>query len=130
MEEEIIDIINDRLDEGQRLNALADEFRCGRDTRELLPLFLSENAEVVSIAAWICGELPVKRYKSAEFVSVLRDLTEHADASVRFHALGAVYPFLGAGDAATRTLLAKLLNDENAGVRMSAHAAAARLGMG
>jgi pyridoxal/pyridoxine/pyridoxamine kinase len=34
------------------------------------------------------------------------------------------HPFLGAGDATTRALLAKLLEDKNRGARMSAEAAA------
>ena len=127
MEEEIIEIINDEADKGERLNLLVDEFRRGRDVSELLPLLRSENVEVVSIVAWIFSELPEELYSAEEFVSALRDLTEHADAMVRFHALSAAFPFLNAGDAATRTLLARLMEDENAGVRKIAEAAAARL---
>ena len=127
MEDEITQIINDEVDEGERLNALVDEFRRGRDVGELLPLLRSENAEVVSIVAWILSELPEDLYDDEEFVSALRDITEHADAMVRFHALSAVFPFLRVRDAVTRTLLARLMEDENAGVRRIAEAAAARL---
>ncbi len=127
MEEEITEIINDETDEGERLNFLVDEFRRGRDVCELLPLLRSENAEVVEIVAWILSELPEELYGAEEFVSALRDLTEHAEATVRFHALTAIFPFLKGGDAITRTLLAKLMEDQNSGVRKVARAAAARL---
>ena len=129
MVQEIIDIINDKTDNGERINAIADEFRRGRDTRELLHLLRSENAEVVTLAAWILGELPEKLYSSQDFVSALHALTAHADAMVRFHAFGALYPFLDAGDPATRALLARLSQDENVGVRACAEAATARLGI-
>ena len=129
MEEEILEIISDDEDEGERLNVLVDGFRRGRDVRQVLPLLRSENAEVVAIGAWIFSELPESRYSADEIVSALRGLTTHADAMVRFHALSAVYPFLDPQMPSTRTMLSKLAADENEGVRMVAQAAVARLGM-
>ncbi len=129
MLEEIIASMLDKTDNGERISAIADEFRSGRDTRELLPLLRSENAEVVYVAAWILGELAEKLYSSQDFISALHDLTAHADAHVRSQAFGALYPFLDAGDPATRALLARLSQDENAGMRQRAAAATARLGI-
>lgn len=127
MEDEILELVRDIADEGERLNALVDEFRHGRDVRELVPLLVSNNAEVVSIAAWILSELPEKLYSGEEIVLRLRRLTEHAEPMVRFHALSAVFPFLDLADRATETLLARLVADENDGVRKIAEAAVARL---
>lgn len=129
MLEEIIASMLDKTDNGERISAIADEFRSGRDTRELLPLLRSENAEVVYVATWILSEIPEKFYSSQDFVSALQDLTAHADAMVRWQAFGALYPFFDAGDPATRALLARLSQDENAGMRQRAEAATARLGI-
>jgi len=127
MEDEILEIVSDSADEGERLNALVDEFRRGRDVEELVPLLASENAELVSIAAWIFSELPEELYSAKEIVSQLRRLTAHVEPMVRFHALSAVYPFLNLAEPATQALMTKLVEDENDGVRKIAEAAVARL---
>lgn len=127
IEDEILNIVSDTEDGGERLNALVDEFRDGRDARELVPILGSENAELVSIAAWIFSELPKDLYGAEEIVSRLRGLTAHAEPLVRFHAFSALYPFLNLADPATRALLTKLVKDENEGVRKIAEAAVARL---
>jgi HEAT repeat protein len=127
IEDEIREIVSDRADEGERLNALVDEFRRGRDVRELVPLLASEDAELVSITAWIFSELPEELYRAEDIVSRLRGLTAHVEPMVRFYALSAVYPFLNLTEPATQALLTKLVQDENDGVRMMAEAAVARL---
>lgn len=129
MLEEIIASVLDKTDNAERISAIADEFRRGRDTRELLPLLRSENAEVVYVATWILSEIAEKLYSSQDFISALHNLTAHADPHVRFQALSALYPFLDGGAPATHALLARLSKDENVGVRQSAEAATARLGI-
>jgi len=129
IEAEILDAIGDDNGDGSRLNAIADQFRNGREISEILRLLDSNNAELVSIGAWLLGELPFDFYASDEFVSRVRKLVEHPDSSVRFHALGALFPALDAQDDATRVLLCKLRHDPNEGVRMAAEATATRLGV-
>ena len=125
--DEILEILSDGADEGEGLNALVDDFRRHRDVRELIPLLASEDVELVSIVAWIFSELPEELYGAEEIVSRLRGLTAHIEPRVRFHAFGAVYPFLNPADPATQALLTKLVEDENDGVRKIAQAAVARL---
>lgn len=127
IEAEILDIIGDPSDDGSRLNAVADEFRSGRDMSQILLLLDSNSTELVSIGAWLLNELHFEFYASHEFVSRLHKLLEHHDSGVRFHALGALYPTLDPQDDATRELLGKLRNDPNEGVRVRAEAAATRL---
>jgi HEAT repeat protein len=126
---EILEIVRDAADDGTRLNEIADQFRSGRDLNEILTLLNSDDPACVSVGAWILGELRFELYDSDEYISRLVELTEHKDPSVRFHALGALFPALERGDATTRTLLKKLCSDENEGVRRSAEAAAARLSL-
>lgn len=121
-------IINDRADGGESLSSLVDEFRRGRDARELLPLLRSKNHQVVAVSAWILSELQDRLYRSEELVSTLWNLTEHEAAMVRFYALGASLPFFNFNDPAARTRLFRLTMDENDGVRMVAEAAMERLG--
>ncbi len=42
--------------DGSRLNAIADEFRNGRNVRQILVLLDTDNAEPVSIGAWLLSE--------------------------------------------------------------------------
>jgi HEAT repeat protein len=114
-------------DRGERLNAIADQFRRGRDVNDLIVLLDSGDHELVSIGAWILGELRFELYNVAPIISRLQILVEHKDAAVRFHAFGALYPALRWQDVATQSLLRKLRNDPNQGVRRSAEAATARL---
>jgi hypothetical protein len=129
IEEELLEIVRDAADNGTRLNEITDQFRRGRDVNELLILLHSDNPEFVSIGAWILHELPFPLYNSEKYISRLTDLTAHEDPSVRFHALGALFPALDREDAATGMLLKKLCSDDNEGVRRSAEAAAARLSL-
>jgi len=122
IEHEIIEIIGDRADTGERLSGLVDQFRRGRDVAELLPLLNSRDSELISIGAWILGELPFELYDLEDLVSRLRELTDHEDPAVRFHALGALFPALDRQDLATKALLSKMCNDPNEGVRRSAEA--------
>ena len=125
---EILEIVRGTSDKGESLNAIADEFRRGRDVHELIPLLDSSDAELVAAGAWLLGELHLARYNSDQFISRLRKLTDHRDPMVRFHAFGALYPALDPQNITTYQLVNKLLLDPNDGVRRSAQAAAMRLG--
>ncbi len=127
IEQEVREIVHEAEASGERLNSIADQFRGGRNVLEILTLLESIDAELVSIGAWILGELPLTLYNSDPFISRLRGLVDHESAAVRFHAFGALFPALNWQDDAARRLLAKLRNDPNEGVRRSAEAAAARV---
>lgn len=129
IETEILAIVEDEADTGERLNRIVDQFRRGRDVNQVLTLLDLSNFELVSIGAWLLGELRFDLYSSDRFVSRLRELLDHEDPSVRFHALGAIYPTLDRHAAGTQVLLRKMRNDPNEGVRRSAEAAAARLSL-
>jgi hypothetical protein len=129
IEREILEIITDPNDDGQRLNDIADEFRLGRDVGDIILLLDSDNAELVSIGAWFLKEIPLDLYWSEPFLSRLHRLTTHADPAVRFDAFGALFPTLNAEEPTTLALVRKLLRDPNKGVRMSAESGAARLGL-
>jgi hypothetical protein len=124
---EILEIVHDIADKGDLLNAIVNEFRRGRDLTELKLLLNSTDPELVAIGVSILSELNFELYRSQDYVARLIELTDHEDPSVRFHALGALFPALDRENAATLTLLKKLLGDRNEGVRKSAEAAAARL---
>lgn len=129
IEQEILQIFADQTDRGERLNEVADQFRRGREVNDLIATLDSNNAELVSIGAWILGELRFELYSSESILSRLRKLTDHADPAVRFHALGALYPTLHPEEPTTQALLRKLLRDPNDGVRRRAEAAATRLSL-
>ena len=107
---------------GRRINQIADEFRTGRDAHELIELLDSPNAEIVSLGAWILGEIATKFYNFHPFISRLWKLTDHDDCTVRFNALGALFPVLNWRDTATRNMVEKLRGDHNEGVRKRAEA--------
>jgi hypothetical protein len=129
IEEEILSIIEDKADNGERLNDLIDQFRRGRSVTEIIGLLDSSRTDLVWIGALILGELSLDRYNSDLFLVRLRKLINHTDAQVRFHAFGALFSALSPEEADTQTLLRKLLNDPNPGVRKRAEAAAARLSL-
>jgi len=129
LESEILTILREPIGIGARVGEIADQFRDGRDVSHLLGLLDSKHADVVSIGAWILGEIHFELYDSITFLDRLRVLLDHEDPSVRFHALGALFPALNREDPDTHALLARLASDPNEGVRLSAKAAAARLGV-
>ena len=129
IERQILEIVGGAADSGGRLNEIVDQFRHGRDVNDLIVLLDSSNSELASIGAWILGELHFELYNSDILVSRLRELLNHKDPAVRFHAFGAIYPALNPREAATQALLRKLCSDPNEGVRKSAEAVAARLSL-
>jgi hypothetical protein len=129
IESEIRDIVGDTVSIGERLNGMVDQFRRGRDVSHLIVLLDSSHADLVSTGAWILSELHFELYNYDNVILRLRKLLDHADASVRFHALGALFPALNPQEADTQALLQTLRNDPNEGVRRSAEAATARLSM-
>jgi HEAT repeats len=129
IENEILEILEAPAEiGGERLNRLADQFRSGRDVNQLMALLDSSDARLVSIGAWILGEVSFDRYNSVSFIPRLRELLDHEDPAVRFRALGAIYPALSRHSDDTQALLKKMRNDPNQGVRGIAEAAATRLG--
>jgi hypothetical protein len=129
IEEELLDIIRDPSGGADRLGEIVDDFRSGRVLDDLARLLRSDNAELVAIGAWILGELDFELYQAGDFVKRLAELTGHHDPSVRFHALGALFPALDRDDPGTVALLEKLRSDGNEGVRRSAEEATARLSL-
>ena len=126
---EVLEIVGNAEDGGGRLEEIVDQFRRGRDVSDLIALLDSSEAELVSIGAWILSELHFGLYNSDTFVFRLRRLLDHQDPSVRFHALGALFPALNPQEPATQTLLQKMRSDPNEGVRKVAEAAASRLSL-
>ena len=57
MIEEIREVMADETDASGRMNRLVDKFRSGRDTSEIAQALDSDESEIVSLAAWILGEL-------------------------------------------------------------------------
>jgi hypothetical protein len=127
IETEVLEAAADATTGGKRVNEIANQFRRGRDVTDLLALLDSSNAELVSIGAWILGEIDFNLYNDPSFISRLRALIQHANPSVRFHVFGAIYPALNPADPATIALVRKMRTDPDEGVRRSAEAAAARL---
>lgn len=124
---ELRDAIGDEVRSGERMNRLVDEFREGRDTDQLLVALDSEESEIVSLGAWILGELPFERYSTDTLLLRLWTLTSHGDPSVRFHALMALFPALLAGAPSTDALLARLIDDPDDAVSKVARSAKDRL---
>lgn len=123
IEREILDIIRDP----QRLDLLADEFRQGRDIGDLLALLNSDNGEIVGIGAWIAGESKFDPANAQSLISRLHQLVNHENPSIRFHAIGALFPFLDLANPATKAMLVRLSCDPNEGVRSIAQAALKRM---
>ena len=127
LEDYVVNIIKSGSNAGGLFNDLVDEFRSGRSAFELFPLLDSQNLEVLGLGIWALSELEYERYCFEEIIERLMHLTSHDCPSIRFNALGALYPSLSSESQETRDLLRRLANDSNEGVRMSAEAAAARL---
>jgi hypothetical protein len=111
LEDEIKQILGNPADYGSGLNKLADDFRRGRDKLELIRLLDSNDAEVVSSAAWILKEIPEHIYNSPKFIGRLHRLIFHDVFDVRFSAFGALFPLLSPADAATMGLLKRMKSD-------------------
>lgn len=122
-EREILEIIRDP----ERLALLADEFRGGRDIGDLLALLDSDNEEIVGIGVWIAGEVKIDPTDALLLIPRLHQLVNHEEPSIRFHAIGALFPFLDIENPATKEMLVRLSDDPNEGVRMIAQAALKRL---
>lgn len=121
-----MDILEDIRDP-RRLNLLADQFRQGRDIADLLALLLSESGEIVGAAAWIVGEVDIDPQNARLLIPRLRQLVSHENPSIRFHAIGALFPFLDKADPAIMEMLTPLSADPNEGVRSIAQAALRRI---
>ena len=127
--DEILAVIADPLDDGSRMNRIADQFRGERPTSELRDALLSESAEVVGHACWIIYELAFEKYNSVEIIELLTRLVSHTDVNVRFHALGALFPAFLEDHQLGVKVVKRALGDEHAGIRMYAEATARALGI-
>jgi hypothetical protein len=122
-ETQILEILKD----SKGLYSLANQFRINPDVSELMVLLNSSNDNVVEVGAWISGEILIAKENAQPVVFRLRQLANHSNPSIRFHAIGALFPLLDPADPATREMLIKLSHDSNKGVRLSAEAALKRL---
>ena len=71
MDRDIRDISDGAADSGERLNEIADRFRRGRDVNEFVALLDSDDSELVSIGAWILGEIHFELYDVGYIVTRL-----------------------------------------------------------
>ena len=122
IERNTLKIINDP----KRLNLLADEFRAGREIGDLLVLLNSENEQVVWVGAWIAGEVIIDPADAQPLISRLHQLVDHENPSIRFKALGALFPFLDVANPAVKEMLVRLSCDPIEGVRLAAQSALMR----
>ena len=127
IEREILDIINDRNDEGEKLNSIVDQFREGRPIDDLLRLLRSRNQELIGIGAWIIGEIQIDAEAIQLLVPQLRKLLKHEAPSIRLQAFNALYPTLRTDDHSTRLLVEEMCQDVNEGVRTAAKSAFERM---
>jgi hypothetical protein len=123
IEKEIVGALKDP----RRLDLLVDEFRRGRDIRDLLTLLNSKNEEIIGIASWIAGEIRIDPANAQPLISRLHQLVNHETPAIRFNAVGALYPFLDFADPAAKEMLVRLSSDSNEGVRLMAQAALKRM---
>jgi len=123
IESEVLDIIKGK----RRLGLLADEFRGGRDIRDLMVLLSSDNDQIVEIGAWIAGEIKIDPANAQPLITRLRQLVSHENPSIRSQAIGALFPFHDWTDPATKETLVKLSRDPNKGVRLTAQATLKRM---
>jgi HEAT repeat protein len=120
---EILEIIRD----AKRLAVLADEYRQRRDVGDLMALLISDNDEIVRIGAWLAGEVKIDTASARPLISRLHQLVSHENPSIRFHAIGALFPFHDWADPGTKEMLVRLSGDPNEGVRLRAEAALKRM---
>ena len=118
-ETEILEIIKD----SKRLQLLANQFRQKPDASELMVLLNSDNDKIVEVGVWIAGEILVDKANAEPMISRLHQLLSHPNSSIRFHAIGALFPFLDLSNPATREMLTKLSHDSDKAVRLSVEAA-------
>lgn len=121
---EILETIRDP----DRLNSLAEGFRQSRDVLGLLALLDSENEEIVRAGVWIAGEVKFDPSTAGPLLARLYQLLNHENPSIRFHAIGGLFPFFDSSNSVARHLLRQLSTDTNEGVRIAAQSALSRMG--
>ena len=127
--QEIRTIIDSEGDQSALLNELVNEFREHRNVSEVFELLNSNCDDLIRIGAWILTEIPFAEYHDNAIDNRLYELTQHSNAAIRLHSLNALFPFLAAGDQRTRDLIVRMRDDDNEGIRMTAKAAASKLGI-
>ncbi len=97
---------------GELTNTFSDEFRTGRDIRDLIPVLRHEDPEVVIAGAWIASEV-VDQRRGREIYGDLIALLGHSDPGVRFEAVAAVAQLLEPGeDEIVRSLVNCVVDDD------------------
>lgn len=130
IERELLTILRSNDDPANELNCLVDEFRNGRTADDIIAMLDSTESEVVRIGAWITTEIAYEKYNEPKILDRLRALTRDPTPAIRLYAVHALFPSLDRTDETTRMMISRLRRDENEGVRMTADAVAARLGLG
>ncbi len=126
-EDEVLKIITDSKNQGERVSLLADEFRRGRDLGELIILLNSNNEDIIAIGAWIGAEIHFDKASACFLISRLHQLLKHKNPAIRFHSFGALFPHLDPTSRASQEMVKKLSRDPNEGVRTIALAALAKI---
>ena len=118
-EMQILDMIKD----AKRLHSLVNQFRKAPEVSELMVLLNSDNDKIIEVGAYIAEEILIDKANAQPLISRLHQLVSHSNSAIRFHAIGALFPFLDPSDPGTREMLTKLSHDSSKGVRLSAEAA-------
>jgi hypothetical protein len=121
--EEVCQILSHSADVDQEMNNLADRFRSGKDTSEILLLIDSDDNRIVEQGLWLLNELPTDCYDTSHFKQRLCKLVDDSSPLLRWYSFGALFPLLDRKLQSTYELAVKITRDENEGVRMSGEAA-------
>ena len=124
--QEIVEIIG-IADDGSALNDLADQFRLGRDIKDIIPALSSGDINIILCAIWIVGELPSHIYNNELVLDFIYPLLNNSSAAVRLGALSALFPVFEKSDARALLYLEKLNFDSNEVIRSCAEKALLKL---
>lgn len=124
---EVVDFIEAK--DVKRFSSLVNQFRADPNVGELMVLLNSDDERIVEVGVYIASEISVDKSDAPPMVVRLRELINHPNWSIRFHAMGALYEFLDPADPVTKEMYAKLSQDSAKSVRSRAEAGMKRLGL-
>lgn len=122
-------LLNSGKSRDPMIERFLDEFRGGRDTRDLMSFLESSNISLIEAALYILKELKSNSYRWNILMDRIWTLTEHEDFQVRFQAICAISPFLSPDSEMTRKLLRRGTEDEGLGIRNLSSRIMNRLGL-
>jgi hypothetical protein len=127
IEDDVIDMMR-RQDADARAE-LMDEFRKGRDVRDMLCLLHSKNEQVLWWTLYVVTEVIFDRVSAAAILPRLQELSKGADPKMREWALNALLSTLAdfGGDASMMAILNRMAEDSDTEVKESANATIARM---